>query len=97
MEKYLIIQCQETETPTNCIASNGSFIKETVIAEMESPDITPSVALWQWLFLHQIEYSIFYTASGRFVNSEGNEVWQPGDSSADLPHLASTLVVSVFY
>lgn len=96
MEKYLIIQHQITAEPADAIASDGSFIKETVVAEMKTPDISPSVALWQWLWLHQIEYHIFETPSG-FVSENMEIVWEPGNCSADLPHLEFTLVVSVVY
>lgn len=94
MEKYLIIQHQITAEPADAIASDGSFIKETVLSEIASADKSPGRILFEWLFLNQIDYSIFLTAAGRFVNSAGDTVWEWGDCSADLPHLESTLVVS---
>lgn len=99
MKKYLITQYQETETPTDCKASNGAFLKETILCEIASEhnDKSPSKILHQWLLLNQIDYSLHKTPSGGFVSKDGYNVWQPGDSSADLPHLASTLVVSVLY
>jgi hypothetical protein len=99
MKKYLITQYQETETPTDCRASNGAFLKETVVCEAasEGKETFPSKVLYGWLWLNQIEYSIHRTQAGGFVAADGSEVWQPGDCSADLPHLASTLVVSVIY
>lgn len=99
MKKYLIIQNEETETPTDFVASNGAFIKETVVCEIASEydDKSPSKILWQWLSLNQIDYSLHKTPSGGFVAADGSEVWQLGESSADLPHLNMTILVSVVY
>lgn len=99
MKKYLITQYQETETPTDCRASNGAFLKETVVcdATSEGKETTPSKVLYGWLWLNQIDYSLHRTPSGGFVSKDGYNVWQPGESSADLPHLGSTLVVSTIY
>ena len=97
MEKYLINQYTISKNPADSIASDGSFIKETVLSEIASADKSPGRILFEWLFLNQIDYSISLTAAGRFVDPEGYTVWEWGDCSADLPHLASTLVVSTIY
>ena len=99
MEKYLIIQHQITAEPADAIAADGSHIKETVVCEVasEGKETSPSKVLYGWLWLNQIEYSLHKTASGGFISADGDNVWEPGNCSADLPHLEFTLVVSVVY
>jgi hypothetical protein len=99
MEKYLIVQNQISEIPADFIAADGSHMKETVVCEVASDgkETSPSRVLYGWLWLNQIDYSLHRTSSGGFVAADGSEVWQPGDCSADLPHLESTLVVEAIY
>jgi len=99
MKKYLIIKNEESETPTDFVASNGAFIKETVLCEIASEydDKSPSKILWQWLSLNQIDYSLHKTPSGGFVSKDGDNVWSPGEASADLPHLNMTILIHIVY